>query len=227
MFVKRERAVAEQPRRTLPRQERSRQRLAAILDAAEVVIGQAGYEAATTEEIARRASTSIGSFYRYFLDKEALLQVLVERYLEQLRAVFDRTLSPEAARLPVADVLDRVVDGLVELKSAHPAFWSLMHRGAAPDELPPPARELHREMRDRVAAVFALRAPALSAEDRALYADVSVSAVEALLPVALDSPEPYRGRVLAELKRMLVGYLDPLLAAGPAGRSGSSRRREP
>jgi hypothetical protein len=62
-----------------------------------------------------------------------------------------------------------------------------------------------------VASFFALRAPGLSAEDCTLYASVVVPVVEALLPLALESPDPYRGRVVAELKRMLFAYLDPVL----------------
>ena len=210
-FVNGRLAVAEQRNRRLPRQERSRQRFAAILDAAEQVIGQAGYEAATTEEIARRAGTSIGSFYRYFPDKAALLQVLVERYLDQLRTLFEGTLTAQAAQLPVDAVLDRLIDGLMDVKTAHPAFWPVLYGGSAREEPHPAVRDLHRELQARVASFFALRAPELTAEDCELYAGIAVPVVEVLLPLALESPDPHRGRVVAELKRLLFAYLDPVL----------------
>jgi AcrR family transcriptional regulator len=50
--------------RRAPRRVRGQQRGNIILDAAEQLFAEAGYEAATTNEIAARASTSIGSLYQ-------------------------------------------------------------------------------------------------------------------------------------------------------------------
>jgi AcrR family transcriptional regulator len=202
--------MAEARIRPAPRQERSRQRRAAILDAAEGVIEKVGYEAATTEEISRRAGTSIGSLYRYFPNKEALVEALVERYLDRLRALHRETLSHDTARLSLGEVLDRVINGLVELKSAYPGFWPILHCGS-PAAQPAAAGELHRELRERVQDVFAVRAPGMDASELALYAEVTVQVVEALLPLALDSDPQRRTHLLAEMKRLLTSYLGPLI----------------
>lgn len=92
-------------KRRAPRQERGRRRVAKILDAAEEVFAEVGYETATNTEIAERAETSIGSVYQFFPSKEAILEALVERYAEELRALHDRELSTEAAQLPLSVLL--------------------------------------------------------------------------------------------------------------------------
>ena len=42
----------------------------AILDAARVVFGEMGFEAATVRDIIRRTPLSVGAFYNYFRSKE-------------------------------------------------------------------------------------------------------------------------------------------------------------
>ncbi|MET0302608.1 MAG: TetR/AcrR family transcriptional regulator [Microbacteriaceae bacterium] len=79
--------------RNEPVQARSTARLAALLDAAAAVIDEIGYERLTTAMVAERAGASIGTVYRYFPDRIAVLQSLAarnaerttERSLEELR----------------------------------------------------------------------------------------------------------------------------------------------
>src|SRR3546814_9174202 len=64
--------------RKLPRQERSKATVEAILIAATQVLIEDGYERATTARVAERAGVSVGSLYQYFPNKEALVGTLVE-----------------------------------------------------------------------------------------------------------------------------------------------------
>src|SRR5882672_9002926 len=80
--------IAAEARR-VPSQERSRKRALRILDAAARVFGTVGYEAATTEAIAKAAGTSIGSLYQFFPNKHALFDAIANRHLERARALFD------------------------------------------------------------------------------------------------------------------------------------------
>jgi AcrR family transcriptional regulator len=65
-----------------------------ILDAAEQVFGERG-TAASTEEVARRAGVGIGTVFRHFPTKEALLEQLLRTRLAQLAAAAD-ALAPDA-----------------------------------------------------------------------------------------------------------------------------------
>lgn len=62
--------------RNEPVQARSTARLTRLLDAAAEVIDEIGFERLTTAMVAERAGASIGTVYRYFPDRIALLQSL-------------------------------------------------------------------------------------------------------------------------------------------------------
>ncbi|CAN5438518.1 hypothetical protein BH09ACT4_BH09ACT4_13180 [soil metagenome] len=76
--------------RNEPVQARSTARLAALLDAAANVVHEIGYERLTTAMVAERAGASIGTVYRYFPDRIAVLQSLAARNAERMT---DRVLA--------------------------------------------------------------------------------------------------------------------------------------
>src|ERR1700722_11179822 len=84
-----------------PRQARGTRRIAELLDAADRVFAAVGYEAATTNAIAREAGASVGSLYQFFPGKEALLRALTTRYQEEMHEIHERVFTPETARLPL------------------------------------------------------------------------------------------------------------------------------
>lgn len=60
-------------KRKQPRQARSSDLVAAVLEAATQVLGEVGAERFTTARVAERAGVSIGSLYQYFPNKAAIL----------------------------------------------------------------------------------------------------------------------------------------------------------
>ncbi|MBT5616278.1 MAG: helix-turn-helix transcriptional regulator, partial [Microbacteriaceae bacterium] len=64
------------PIRVEPVQARSTARVNALLDAACETMHQLGYEQLTTAMVAERAGASIGTVYRYFPDRIAVLQAV-------------------------------------------------------------------------------------------------------------------------------------------------------
>ncbi|MBU1587475.1 MAG: TetR family transcriptional regulator [Actinobacteria bacterium] len=70
--------------RNEPVQARSAARLSALLDAAAQIVDEIGYERLTTAMVAERAGASIGTVYRYFPDRIAVLQALAARNLERV-----------------------------------------------------------------------------------------------------------------------------------------------
>ncbi len=108
---------ADLPR--VPRQERSRAKRQALLDAALRLFAQRGYEAVGIEEIAAAAHTGVGSVYAYFRSKQQLLLVLMQDYLAVMQALDlgspfaagDRALAVESA-LRRALMPDRAYAGL-------------------------------------------------------------------------------------------------------------------
>jgi len=75
-------------------QARSRKALTRLLDAAEKLVSERGFDDASVQEIASFAGTSVGSFYRRFKDKRGLLQAIHARFSEEARATADAALDP-------------------------------------------------------------------------------------------------------------------------------------
>lgn len=74
---------ANRPRRKA-KQERARQTLEAILEAAARVLLERGYGGATTNRIAEVAGVSVGTLYEYFANKEEVFEAVIQRELEVL-----------------------------------------------------------------------------------------------------------------------------------------------
>lgn len=113
--------------RKQPSQERSRQTVAAVLEAAAQVFSSVGYGAATTARIAERAGVSVGSLYQFFSNKEALLVALGERHVERTHARLERALDDEAlVGAPLQVLIRKLVTAMLELHLEEPALHRLL-----------------------------------------------------------------------------------------------------
>lgn len=91
--------------RKIPRQKRSREMVARLLDATATTLAQRGLDQTTTNHIAEAAGVSIGSLYQYFPDKDALIEALLERMAEQVMELFrQRAQQIDVSRFELRDV---------------------------------------------------------------------------------------------------------------------------
>jgi AcrR family transcriptional regulator len=199
--------------RRTPKQERGQRRIARILEAAATEFARVGFDAATTNAIASRAKTSVGSLYQFFPNKEAILAALTEHYLGELRALHDQVLSiSQAARLPLAVFFDQLVDRLADFHVTHAGFLGLFYGSPTSGPLAAAADRLHQECIAGAEACIAARMPDLDPVRLRLYATVNVQAVKALLPLALASAPDARAQLLAEIKKLMMRYMDGVMA---------------
>jgi AcrR family transcriptional regulator len=103
-------------------------RVAAILAAAEAVIAERGYEAATMAEIATRSGTKIGSLYRFFPNKESLADTMVASARENLDAVFDK-FDANVNALSIRALADALLALLFEPVLTKPSLMKLLDAG--------------------------------------------------------------------------------------------------
>lgn len=66
--------------RTTPKQDRGQKTINHIIDTAEKLFTEKGYERVSTNLIAQKADMAIGSLYRYFSNKQAILHYMVQKY---------------------------------------------------------------------------------------------------------------------------------------------------
>lgn len=96
--------------RNAPRQDRSIRTIDSIVDAAARLLGERG-QLLTTNAVAEAAGVSIGSLYRYFPDKGALIEAVRQRHRDDLLPVLQVGRGQVAA----------FVDGMIEVHRRNPA----------------------------------------------------------------------------------------------------------
>jgi AcrR family transcriptional regulator len=208
--------MSDNSHRREPQQSRSQELVDRLLDGAATLFAEVGYEAATTNAIAEKAGVSIGSLYRYFPDRKALLAALADRHVRQLRALHDRVFTPDVVYLPLPVLLDRLIDPFVELHMECPAFAHLLLGSDTSADIAEVTCELDGEIVERLAGVFRQLAPALDAARARLVASVSKAAVKALMSgVAAERHPGARAALVAETKKMLLAYLRSIVEVGP------------
>ncbi len=204
--------MSEKSVRNVPRQSRSQQTLDTILDTAAALFAEVGYENATTNAIAERASISIGTLYRYYPDKDAILKALAERYYSQERLLFESIFVEDTKYLPLPVVLDRILDPMMELYTSYPAYAHILLGSDVSADIAAASREFEEELLGRTADFLRLLAPHLDEDNSRLVAVVSKAVIKALISLSIASKDrQYRDKVTAEIKKMLLCYLEPIL----------------
>jgi AcrR family transcriptional regulator len=201
---------SEQPIRRTPRQARGRERVETILDAAEALFAEVGYEAATTNAIAARAEVPIGSIYQFFANKQALLAAVAERYRAGAAALLDAVLTPEVIALPTPELVEIILGVMIEFGAQRIGFTRIvLHAGAHPD-LDAAASHIFGDVAARFTAIIARRAPHIAPERRDLAVRLSLVAISALLAEAIAAKphgEQAVHAIIAETKLMIGAYL--------------------
>lgn len=115
--------------RKRPRQQRSRETVERILDAAAHIFEREGYVRTTTNDVAAQAGVSIGSLYQYFPSKDALLVALAERHLDDVAARFaEQAALLRASEPPLAHVVAQLIGLSVELHETDRLHQLLAHQ---------------------------------------------------------------------------------------------------
>ena len=201
------------PRRA-PVQLRSQQTVQRVLDAASALLQRVSLEEITTTRIAEEAGLSIGALYRFFPDKQSIIDAIAVRHVEQFKASVEPKLLKIAVREAVgmkfdpAVLLDAVIDAYVVYLDAHPDFRTISfgrHISAATKE---------REASPQVGLPGLLkkfivrRLGMADSSELDLRLRVVSESGERLIAYAYEqSTREERDRVIAEMKRMLARYL--------------------
>jgi AcrR family transcriptional regulator len=204
-------------RRRRPQQERSRQTVERIVDAAARVLERDGDRAASTNRIAEEAGVSPGSLYQYFADRDDLLLAVTRRVV----ADFEARIVPAlrlAAREDVVPGIVRVVGATLDaMEDRAPLLRALTARvpGDRQDEI---LRALRARVADFVFTSTARHRPDLPPEqlDRVVWMLVELAQTLPLRYV-LDRPAIPRDVFLEDTVRLLATHA----ALGGTGDAGA------
>ena len=203
------------PGRRLPVQSRSQLTVQRVLDAASSLLQQMPLEDVTTTRIAAEAGLSIGGLYRFFPDKQTVIDAIAVRHIEQFRASLEdsvmNVLEREFANLETFDpakILDSVVDAYLVYLDAHPDFRTISFgryiSAATKEHEASPNVGLPALLKN-----FMLERLGISnTPELDLMLRIVSETGERLIAYAYEQPtREERDRIIAEMKKMLAGYL--------------------
>jgi AcrR family transcriptional regulator len=191
--------------RKQPRQARSTELVAAVLQAAAQVLAEEGIQRFTTARVAERAGVSVGSLYQYFPNKASILFRLQADEWEQTAAMWRRIL--EDRRKPPLDRLRALVEAFIRSECDEAQV-----RGALSDAAPlyrdaPEAIEARRSVDDTMQAFMTDVLPDATQATRALAIELVTSTLGALGEQYSRTP-----RTAAEIKVYSNAVADMLTA---------------
>jgi AcrR family transcriptional regulator len=199
-------ARAATVRRT-PVQERSNDTVQQIIRATSVLLQRMPLEHITTSRIAAEAGVSIGALYRFFPDKQAIIDAIAVRHVEDFRAQLEQRVAASGLADGPA-FMDLVIDAYVAFLDERPDFRTIAlgrhvsaatrQREAQPDV--GPAGLVRSFMLD------CLGFPNSAGLD--LNLRIAIEIGEHLIGYAYAQPTAEeRAQVIREMKRVLSGYL--------------------
>ena len=123
------------------RREEKEMRRQSIIDAAEQVFAQRGFEVATMADIADQARLSRALIYFYFKDKEELALTITARGLQTLRRSFERASAKCQTGLEKAAAISQAY---MDFARSQPDYFEFISRGQVREFGPRPVRENER-----------------------------------------------------------------------------------
>ncbi len=190
------------PARRRAKQQRARETVDVIREAAAHVLLREGYARATTNRIADVAGVSVGTIYQYFTNKDAIFDALIRGEIDGLKQRLVEALpDPD---VPLADALKILLSSIIRARPEAPTLYRALEQ--VPNGL---FRRRVSEARGGVVEwvrdfLWAHRRE-LRVRDFDATAFVIVASAEGIAMNA--SPEFYRNRGAEEVATLFTRYL--------------------
>ncbi|MFC9244283.1 TetR/AcrR family transcriptional regulator [Streptomyces sp. NPDC057136] len=194
--------------RRAPVQQRSAERLARILDACAQLLDETGYEQLSTRAVAVRAEVPIGSVYRFFSNKRALVDALAHRNLDS----YAERITSRLSAIPADDwraAIDAVLDEYLAMKRSVPGFTLVDFGAPAPAQ--DPGGDANVRVAGRLAELLGAHLGRIPDEDLLRMILVCVEAADALFQLAFRIEPTGDPAIVDETRHLLRSYLAPAL----------------
>jgi AcrR family transcriptional regulator len=206
--------------RRYPVRDRSIRTEARILDAARSLLTRIPFEEVTTKRIAAEPGVSVGALYRFFPNRDSIIDTIIRDHIRTLRIRTADEVVRQGLRernrtgFDLSVVLHGLIDVYVAYLDEHPDFRTISF-GLDFRELSPQRGGATRSGLTAILYAFAFEHLYLAFTpeiDRKLR--VAREAGECLMGYAYGQPtRERRDQVIAELEKMLETYLFPVLSA--------------
>ncbi|MBW4518467.1 MAG: TetR family transcriptional regulator [Scytolyngbya sp. HA4215-MV1] len=196
--------------RRQPKQQRGKERVEKILDAAAAVFDEVGYDAATTHLIAAKAGTAIGSLYQFFPDKAAIFKAMELRHADCVQLMYQQINASGILQLPLRQMIHALVTTIAELFEQPVSRVVFVQFYLAREIFQSIDESMTQEAINFMANILKQRNPVLGEEQCNLLAEICVHSSNAIILAALRSPDQaHRQRLTQQIEALLVSYLEP------------------
>lgn len=198
--------------RRIPKQARSKAKVAAIVEAATEQLRLVGYEGLSTVEVAKQAGVSAGTLYQFFDHKDDLLEAIAEEHTVALSQFGDVFFGPDAVYVPSEILVGRMIDWLVAHNQRYPTFHTLFGSAWNDERLMALMNETMGNIIGGLAEVILHRAPTLTPERAHLGATVLVSLTKGMFSMLEAAKVDAHPAIIAEVKHISLLYFNDLLS---------------
>ncbi|GAB3388785.1 hypothetical protein GCM10027568_10150 [Humibacter soli] len=193
--------------RVEPSQERSLARIDALLDAAAIVVDEVGFDRLTTAQVAEESGASIGTVYRYFPDRIALLVALRDRAVRRYRLAASGQVERTAPSTWQA-AIGCLIETFADMFRTEPGFRIMRFEdvrgvdesGTTPDHI----REFAARVAEMLVSNFGFRA----SDELVFHIDIAGQMTESLVERAYLRDADGDERTLAEARVVATAYLE-------------------
>ncbi|WP_299488129.1 TetR family transcriptional regulator [Acaryochloris sp. IP29b_bin.137] len=202
--------------RRQPKQQRGKDRVDKILNAAADIFDQVGYEAATTHQIAAKAGTAVGSLYQFFPNKAAIFNAMELRHIERVKLFWSELNTPEVVQLPLRQMMHQLITAAVGLFE-HPVSRAIFIQFYTSQDMFQSIDEsMTQEAINFLADILRQRNPSLPDKQCSLLAEVCVHSSNAVTLSALRTTDlEHRQRLAEQIENLLTSYLEPYVGDNP------------
>jgi AcrR family transcriptional regulator len=187
-----------------PRQSRE-ERQQHILNAALSCVRRSGFHGASMSDIAAEAKMSVGVIYRYFANKEAIVEAIVANDLAEMRAMFAEWESVPDEKLldTLLDTLERAIEHKYTLDNAGLALEVLAEAARNPrvaaivERADAQERELGRSLCRRIA-------PGRDQVQSDARGEIISMVFDGMMIRAISNPQADRKALLASLRQVMT-----------------------
>lgn len=196
--------------RRSPKQQRGQRRVEQILHHAEMAFSELGFEHTTTNLIAERAEVSIGSLYQFFASKEAILEAMTERYLNQTLEALQHQIAATQTR-DIQAIVVSLLELIIKQQERRPYFLQCLTGSRPSPSLNRAVNELHLVLAGHVMELLTRLGVEADAQTLKLRSQICVDTIGILLPHVVRSRGKARRQATQEIANMIVGYLRPMI----------------
>jgi AcrR family transcriptional regulator len=199
--------------RKAPRQPRSADTVAAIVEAAARILETRGLDGFNTNAVAERAGVSVGSLYQYFPGKEALIAALSARERGRLAAEIASAARPAAGQtLPGA--LRHLARVAIQRQLDRPALARVLDFEEQRLVLDDGDRAVTGSMAGEIARLLAVHRRDIEVDDLEEAAFDVIAIARGLIDGAASRGPVERGPLEDRVTRAVLGYLGSRATVG-------------